>query len=177
MKYIIALFFVSSILFAQSDSVDTFNLPELKITQIENGKKTVYEFTEESNLFFIKDSLLTADTLKYKYSAALKNIKSVEFLKGGSFLRGALFGGIIAGSVSLLYGILNSLVNKTNVIESAMMVPGFTATGFITGTIIGGFLGSFIPSFDKYDKFSTDYNVKKEQLRKIFLKQDLNGKK
>jgi len=177
MKYIIALFFVSSILFAQSDSVDTFNLPELKITQIENGKKTVYEFTEESNLFFIKDSLLTADTLKYKYSVALKNIKKIEFRKGSSFLGGALYGGIIAGSITLSYGILAALTYKPKPVEIALVLPGFAAAGFLAGAFIGGFLGSFIPSFDKYDKFSTDIVVKKEQLRKILYKNDLNRNK
>ena len=177
MKYILALFFVSSILFAQSDSTYRFILPEVKISVVGYDKTDTYLFGKETNEFYLGKDKLTADTSRYKWNYNIKDVKSLQFRNGVATWGGALYGGIITGSITLAYGILNALWFKPKPAEIVLVLPGFAAAGFVAGAFIGGILGSFIPHYDTYGNFSSDLTAKKEQLRKILYKNDLNRNK
>lgn len=101
--FILIMFALSLSCFAQNDSnTYHFSLPELKIRQLEDNKIYTYEFDRERNNFSLNESTLKADTLLYKYSVPLKDIKSITILKrsnAGFFAAGA-------GSLGFLIGFI-----------------------------------------------------------------------
>ncbi len=177
MKLLLALLLTSSILYSQNDSVSKFIIPELFIELSKDTLTEIYHFEKDSNVFMLSSGNLTADTNLYKFSKDLRELKSIKFRNGVSTYSGALYGGLIGTGIGLATGILNVITNQPPTIDVLMLLPGFAAAGFIGGALIGGFIGSFIPVYDAYNMFSSDINVKKEQLRKILYKNDLNRKK
>lgn len=177
MKPLLALLLTSSILFAQSDSVYRFNIPEINIRQYEQGKLVTYGFDNDDNLFLLTDSLLKADSDKYKYTVRLNDINSFSIRNGFSDFGGAKYGGFIGAGIGFVFGVMNAVVFRPKFAEIALVIPGLTAAGFLGGAIIGGFLGSFHPKYDGYGDFSKDIEVRKKQLRKILYEHDLNKKR
>jgi len=172
MKTLLALLLTSSILFAQIDTIHEFKLPELRITQLENGKLETYGFEDAGTMFLIKDSLLEADPVKYKYKVLISDIKKIEIKDGNSTLQwaktSALIGGggslVLAGMIASMYG---GQSDKTTLIFT---IPAFVLSGVLTGAIIGGILGSIVPHYEEYKKFPEDLQAKKEILKQIFKK-------
>jgi hypothetical protein len=177
MKILLAsLLIVFSVsVYSQSDSVYKFNLPELKITQLENGKDVTYGFAEERNVFLVRDTMLEADPNRYKYQVPLANIRKLSILNGNYGWRGAKVMGLVGGGLGVVMGGLfvaayGGFTDKTGLI---IAVPAFLLTGILTGGLVGGILGAAIPYFEEYSKFSDDAQAKKEILKRIFKKHNL----
>ncbi len=175
MKPLLALLLTSSILLAQNDSVYKYILPELKITQLENGKDVTYGFAEERNLLLVRDSILIGDPDRYKYQVPLGNIRKLSILDGNYGWRGAKVIGLAGGGLGVLLGGIftaayGGFSDKTGLI---IAIPAFFLAGVLTGGIVGGILGSAIPYYEDYSKFSYDSQVKKEMLKRIFKKHNL----
>ena len=175
MKPLLALLLTSSILFAQSDSVYKYTLPELKITQSENGKDVTYGFAEDRNILLVRDSVLLGDPGRYKYQVPLGNIRKLSILDGNYGWRGAKVMGLVGGGLGVLMGGIfvaayGGITDKTGLIIAA---PAFLLAGILTGGLVGGILGSAIPYFEEYSKFSDDTRAKKEILKRIFKKHNL----
>lgn len=161
--------------YSQNDSVYKFTLPELKITQLEKGKDVTYGFYGDRNIFLMRDSILTADTDKYKYTVPIANIKKLTILDGNNGWRGAKVVGLVGGGLGVIFGVIyvaasGGFTDKTGLI---IALPAFLLAGILTGGIIGGILGSAIPSYEEYSKFSDDVQAKKEILKRIFKKHNL----
>lgn len=160
-------------IFAQEKSDVEFILPEMKITQNKNKKSVIYDFENDRNIFILNDSLLIADPDKYKYTVPIADIKKISILEGNKSWRGAKVMGLVGGGLGLITGILASLVYRPNFAEISITLPGFVLAGILAGGIIGGILGSAIPHFEEYSKFSNDLRAKKEILKRIFKKHNL----
>jgi hypothetical protein len=175
MKPLIAFLLTSSILFAQSDSVYRYTLPELKITQSENGKDVTYGFAEDRNILLVRDSMLVADPDKYKYQAPIGNIRKLSILDGNYGWRGAKVMGLVGGGLGVIMGgiLAAAYGGVTDKATLVIVIPGFILAGVLAGGLVGGILGSTIPYFEEYSKFSNDTQAKKEILKRIFKKHNL----
>ncbi len=172
---LIMLFLTSSILYTQNDSVYKYTLPELKITQTENGKDVTYGFSEDRNILLVRDNMLSADPDRYKYQVPIGSIRKLSILDGNYGWRGAKVMGLVGGGLGVLMGGIfvaayGGITDKTGMI---IAVPAFFLAGVLTGGLIGGILGSAIPYFEEYSKFSDDTQAKKEILKRIFKKHNL----
>ncbi len=178
-KFLIVLYIVLSTIavFSQVEKVFYFTLPPFRISQIEKGKVVKYGFEKDRNLIQLSDGFLAADPERYQYAVRLSDIEDISIRNGFSTFGGAKYGGFIGGGLGLIFGILNSVINKPKFAEIALVIPGLVGAGFLGGALIGGLLGSLNPNYDAYEKFSRDQLVRKEQLRKIFHKYDLNRSK
>lgn len=175
MKPLLAFLLTSSILFAQSDSVYKYTLPELKITQSENGKVVTYGFAEERNILLVRDSMLVADPDRYKYKVPLSNIKKLSILDGNYGWRGAKVMGLVGGGLGIVMGgiLAAAYGGVTDKATLVIVIPGFILAGVLAGGLVGGILGSAIPYFENYSKFSDDARAKKEILKRILRKHNL----
>ena len=175
MKLIIALLLTSSILYSQNDSVYKFILPELKITQIENGKDVTYGFDNDINVFLLGDSSLTADPLKYNYKVTIADIKKFGISDGNYGWRAAKTAGLVGGAIGVILGTGLSFVygNGSNGTGLFIVIPAFVLSGVLAGGIVGGILGSFVPYYENYSHFTSDTHAKKEVLKQIFKKHNL----
>ena len=175
MKPLLALLLTSSILLAQNDSVYKYILPELKVTQLENGKDVTYGFAEDRNILLVRDSMLIGDPDRYKYQVPLVNIRKLSILDGNHGWRGAKVMGLAGGGLGLLVGGIitaayGGFSDKTGMI---IAIPAFLLAGVLTGGIVGGIFGAAIPYYEEYTKFSDDSQVQKEILKRIFKKHNL----
>jgi len=175
MKLIFALLLTSSILYSQNDSIYKFTLPELKITQLENGKDVTYGFSEERNLFLVSDTMLIADQQKYKYQVPISNIRKISILNGDNGWRGAKFMGLVGGGLGVVMGgiVAAAYGGFNDKAGLVIAIPALVLTGILTGGIVGGILGATIPYFEEYSKFSNDKDAKKEILKRIFRKHNI----
>lgn len=177
MKILSALILISLniLVYSQSDSVYEFTLPELKITQLEKGKDVIYGFTEDRNIFLVRDSMLIADPNRYKYQVQVSNIRKLLILNGNYGWRGAKVMGLVGGGLGVILGTIfvaeyGGFTDKTGLI---IAIPAFLLAGILTGGILGGILGATIPYFEEYSKFSDDVQAKKEILKRLFRKHSL----
>ena len=175
MKPLLALLLTSSILFAQSDSVYKYTLPELKITQYENGKDVTYGFAEDRNILIVSDSMLLGDPGRYKYQVPIGNIRKLSILDGNYGWRGAKVMGLVGGGLGIVMGgVLGAIYGGVSDKSSfVIVIPGFILAGVLAGGLVGGILGAAIPYFEEYSKFSDDTRAKKEILKRIFKKHNL----
>ena len=175
MKLIIAFLLTSSILFAQSDSVYKYTLPELKITQTENGKDVTYGFAEERNILLVRDTMLLGDPGRYKYQVPIRNIRKLSILDGNYGWRGAKVMGLVGGSLGVIMGgvLAAAYGGVTDNGTLVIAIPGFILAGVLAGGLVGGILGAAIPYYEEYSKFSDDTRAKKEILKRIFKKHNL----
>lgn len=175
MKKLSALLLILTALsaYSQTDSVYKYNLPELKITQSENGKDVIYDFNKTSNIFLIQDSTLYANPDKYKYKVPIADIKKISILYGNKSWRGAKVMGLVGGGLGLVTGIMASLIYQPNFAEISIIFPAYILAGVLAGGIVGGILGTAIPHYEEYSKYSDDIHAKKEILKRIFKKHNL----
>ncbi len=173
MKLLLALLLTSSILYSQNDSINKYTLPELNITQLEKGKLVTYGFVNDENIFLVKDSMLVADPVKYKYMVPLAGITKLAFRDGTYSWRGARTMGLVGGGLGLITGVLVALIYHPNFAEYTLTVSGFITAGILVGGFAGGILGSAIPYFKEYSGFSDDTQAKKEILKRIFRKHNI----
>lgn len=177
MKILTALLLTSSILFAQNDSVYKFVLPELFIEITRDTLDEIYHFENDNNIFYLNSMTIKADTNKYKFNTTISNMKSIRLRTGVATYSGAFYGGFIGSGLGLATGILHAIAYQPKTIEVMIALPGYAAAGFIAGALIGGVMGSLIPSYSIFERYSSDLNVKKDQLRKFLYKNDINRKK
>ncbi|MEO8514949.1 MAG: hypothetical protein ABI543_15430 [Ignavibacteria bacterium] len=177
MKILLAilLILISVSVYSQSDSVYRFMLPELKITQLENGKDVIYGFDSNENIFLVQDSTLRANPDRYKYKVLLSDIKKLSILDGNEGWRGAKVMGLVGGGITLVLGGIFTAAYGGFGDKAAMIIaiPAFILAGVLAGGLVGGILGSAIPHFEEYSKFSDDVPAKKEILKRIFKKHNL----
>jgi hypothetical protein len=84
---------------SQTDSVFTFLLPNLKITQTEKSKAVAYSFTKDYHLFKFAQDTLSADTSQYVYKVSLSDIISIR-LKDNTFSKASVSSGILFGLIA-----------------------------------------------------------------------------
>jgi hypothetical protein len=140
-------------------------LPELTITQTENGRQVSYRFEKEFNLFTLNDSFLTADPSKYKYNVRIGDIRKLRFNRGKSILPAAL----ISFGVGFVLGFIVGRVdfNGSSDVEFGERVLLGSVVGLCTG-IIGGTV-AILFSLDKvYDVSKYSLVAKKRFLLKAF---------
>lgn len=137
---------------AGGDSVYTFFLPELSISQMERGSEVIYGFEKKVTKFRLSDSTLTADPDIYKYKVLLQDIRSIAFHHGsnvGSF-------SLSAGIVGFLLGFAASSFGHTDIDFKDRLFGGFA--GGAVFAIVGGALGLLFTD-DEYYKLN-DLSVK-----------------
>jgi hypothetical protein len=97
---LVTLFLIAPV-YSQNDS--TYILPKLKIYQIEKNKIVYFSFEENKyNKFFIADSFLTADPIRYNYKVKINEIDHISFQSGRDFWGGAK----VFGAVGYVLGFL-----------------------------------------------------------------------
>ncbi len=175
MKLFLALLLTSSILYSQNDSMYNFTLPDLKITQIENGNKVMFDFDRECD-FTLQELSLIADTNIYKYRVPIADIKKITISDGNNGWRSAKVMGLVGGSIGLLTGILFSAGFQIKEPALFYFLPLMTLSGMTIGGLLGGLIGITAPYYENYDKFSNDPSIKLYQLKGIFAKQEIKKK-
>lgn len=179
MKYIIMALvgFYSFVLYSQSDSGISFYLPQLKITQKENGKTVIYDFEKEKNLIVVSDSSLFADPDKYKYSVNIKNIKKISIRDGTYFWKLAAIGAAIGGGFGVLLGIAITYAFNESGADIHFNPAGVLLLGIAfavpTGLILGLF-GAANLYYEIYPFTSGDVEKKRAAIIETFKK---HGKK
>lgn len=156
--------FAASALYAQSDSV-SFKLPALKITQLENGNKVIYDFENSPNWFFVNDSFLVADPKKYNYKVGINNIKRITIKSGADvlpvmvlfFAIGGLFGAGVPGG---LHG---------GSVDSGERVVGALVGGGVLALIAGG-IAALISHDNDYMLSKESFASKRKNLIEILRK-------
>lgn len=178
MKLFVFLLFIPFGLFAQTDSTFKFTLPQLKIYQHEKKKDVSYDFDNEKNIFFLSDSLLTANPEKYKYSVPLADIKKISVRDGTYVWKTAgIIGGVTAGFGLLIGATVYALVSKaSNESNLILVIPALTLIGAFVGGVVGVLVGFSVPYYENYTMREKDLAKKKEMLKKIFSIYNLNKK-
>lgn len=155
---------------AGEDSVHTFFLPELSITQMERGSEVIYGFEKKITKFRLRDSTLTADPDKYKYKVQLTDIRSITFHHGSN-----------AGSFSLAAGVIGFLLGFAagNLGHGDFDFKDSLFGGFAGGavfSIIGGAIGLLFTNDEYYNLNTLSVKDKHVSLLKILKKNKLYKK-
>ena len=160
---------------SQTDSIASFNMPEMKIYQEEKGKQVIYKFDDESIYMIITPDLLIADTSIYKYRVSLKDIPKISIRNGTHFWSGAAVGGIIGFVLGFAFGgnlsfSIGGGGNDHPFNPGAAIIVGLIVA--IPIGLIGGLLGMLSPNYDEYKVFNIN-GSKYQRLIKIFRRNKL----
>ena len=155
---------------AAGDSVYTFFLPELSISQIEKSAEVNYGFEKKVTKFRLSDSTLTADPEIYKYKVQIRDIRSITFHHGsnaGTF-------SLSAGVIGFLLGFAASSFGHNDVDVKDRLFGGLA--GGAVFSIIGGALGLLFTNDEYYDLSTLSLKDKHAALLKILKKNKLTKK-
>lgn len=155
-------------LFSQTDSINVFGLPQMKIYQKEKGKEIAYYFDNSLNKFTLTPNSIFPDTNRYKYKVSIKDINKVSF-RNGSHVWGAAGVTGAAGFVLgfLFWGYFN-LDGPVKFTFSHAIVGGAIVS--VPFAIIGGLIGLLLPKYDDYSLININNDQKHEALKKLFKK-------
>ena len=155
---------------AAGDSVYTFFLPELSISQIEKSAEVIYGFEKKVTKFRLSDSTLTADPEIYKYKVQLRDIRSITFHHGsnaGTF-------SLSAGVIGFLLGFAASSFGHNDVDVKDRLFGGLA--GGAVFSIIGGAIGLLFTNDEYYNLSPLSVKDKHATLLKILKKNKLYKK-
>ena len=162
--YILLLitYFCTGSLKAQQDSLNKFEVPEIKIHQAEKDSNVVYGFANTKNYVYILGDTVKVDPLKYKYAVSINDIQSITLNNGNSFWRSAIAGGITGFIAGFMLG--------ASIIGEKSDILGGIAGGLFLGLPIAalfGTIGNGIPHEIDFDLSGYPVNEKKALLIKI----------
>ncbi|MBE2217588.1 MAG: hypothetical protein IAE90_05255 [Ignavibacteria bacterium] len=163
-------FYAAQTTAAAGDTVYTFYLPELSISQYEKGSQVIYGFEKNVTKFRLSDSTLTADPDMYKYKVQLKDIRSITFHHGsnaGTF-------SLSAGVIGFLLGFAASSFGHNDVDVKDRLFGGLA--GGAVFSIIGGALGLLFTNDEYYNLYTLSVKDKHAALLKILKKNKLTKK-
>jgi len=155
---------------AAGDSVYTFFLSELSISQIEKSAEVNYGFEKKVTKFRLSDSTLTADPEIYKYKVQIRDIRSITFHHGsnaGTF-------SLSAGVIGFLLGFAASSFGHNDVDVKDRLFGGLA--GGAVFSIIGGAIGLLFTNDEYYNLSPLSVKDKHATLLKILKKNKLYKK-
>jgi hypothetical protein len=166
MKYtFLFLLLASNFIYSQSDSSNTYILPELKIRQNENGSNVVYEFKNPRNKIILNKDFLTGDTNIYKYKASIQDVNKIVIIKNPnlihvlaiSFIGGAIIGAVLRGY---------DFEGSNNATFTQRLAAGLIAGGIVS--FIAGGIAFLITPDKEYSLSEMNLQKKRNKLKKIF---------
>jgi hypothetical protein len=167
---IIILVTTTSNLLSQSDSAVSFKLPELEITQMENGKKIIYEFENSTNRFFISDSFLVANPQKYNYKVNIQDISKLRVIHSTHIAPIMVAGFAIGGLLGA--GLAGFGAHPTNPTTGELVFAILIGGGALS-LLAGGI--AFLISHDDEYMFNENMSIKKR--KEMLLEAMRNNKK
>lgn len=161
---------ISSVLFSQSDTSDTFGLPELRIFQKEKGKNVTYVFDNSLNKFTLTPTFLLPDTNRYIYKVRLADINQISFVNGTHALNAAgITGAVGFGMGFLLFGAISTLFSSEEVFSVSFAFLGGLVTA-VPAAVIGLVFGALSPKYEEYSFPGFSDQKKYETLKKLLKK-------
>jgi len=151
-KSIACLLMFVGALTAQSDSASTFLLPEMKISQKENGKKITFEFEKDKNRLSLKGSEISLKWYNEMHSVNIKDLKIIKFRDGSYFGQGAL-GGLLAGvAIASLIFFTSKDDNSNSQGHPNISIPkGAVFILVLPCTLLGMLFGGLTPHYEEYN--------------------------
>ncbi len=163
---LLALF--PGMLFSQNDTAEVYALPKMMIKQKEKGNEVLYNFEKGLNKFTLTPTMLISDTLRYKYSVDLSNVKQVYFARGSAFWNVAgVTGAVGFGLGFLLFGFFDFNPHPKFHVDQAFLGGAITAIPF---ALIGGLFGALSDNYDSYELKAVAKNKRYEYFKKLFTK-------
>ncbi len=159
-------------IFAQSDSIRTFGLPEMRILQKEKGKEITYVFDNSLNKFTLTPTTLLPDTNMFKYKVKLNDIREVSFHNGSQVWPVARTVGIVGFVLGFFAGGFFSWDSHPKFDLGRALVGAFYLG--LPFALVGAVVGLLIPDYEKYDIKKLNQKQKYDTLRKLFSKYRLN---
>lgn len=154
--------------FAQTDTVNIFALPQLRIKQLEKGKLITYQFEKKLNKLTLTPNFLYPDTNTYKYIADINDIKIVYIRDGSAFWDVAGVTAAVGFALGFVGWGFFDLDNPSKFHLNQAILGGFiTAIPF---ALIGGGIGAFTDHFEEYSLSKYNRQQKYEALKKILKK-------
>lgn len=161
---------ISSVLFSQSDTSDTFGLPELRIFQKEKGKNVTYVFDNSLNKFTLTPTFLLPDTNRYIYKVRLADINQISFVNGTHALKAAgITGAVGFGLGFLIFGGISAIFSSEQLFNINFALLGGLITA-LPAALLGAVFGALSPDYEKFDIAALSDMKKYETLKKLFKK-------